>query len=189
MEETDARRLIRARLDPDVAQSTIESLTARAPTDRIQRTESGWTMRDEVPWFLLFAAVALVLLASIAHAGSARAPGFPRALRLLPWLMDVGWVFSTWGFFRRYWGRFTIALRDRALVFSWSFRDRVLREERLDPEDVQSVRVTGGKTVVVEGPRNQVLSKPFDAGLLDPPSLARWIADAIAALTERAMSR
>ncbi len=181
--------MIRPRLDPPLVDAALDALEARSPSDRARREGDGWVVRDEVPWFLLFAAVALVLLAAIAHTGAARAAGYPRALRPLPWLMDAGWLASLAGFLRRYWGAFSFALRERSLVFTWTFRGRALREVSVDPEDVQAVRVLSDRTVTLEGPRNQVIASPFRAGALDPPWLARWIADAVVALGERALAR
>ncbi|MBL8681395.1 MAG: hypothetical protein JNK05_19610 [Myxococcales bacterium] len=189
MATADTRRLIRPRLDRALVDAAIDSLDARFPSDRIVRGERGWIVRDDAPWFLLFAAVALVLLAGIAHTGAARAAGFPRSLRALPWLLDAGWIACAATFFRRFWGACAISLREQTLVFEWTFRGRVLRAVTVDAEDVQAVRLAGERTVTLEGPRNQVLATPYVGATLDPPWLSRWHCEAVASLCERALSR
>lgn len=189
MASADARRLIRPRLDGALVDAAVEALDARFPSDRIVRQNAGWIVRDDAPWFLLFAAVALFLLAGIAHTGAARAAGFRRALRVLPWLLDLGWIASIAAFLRRYWGAFSLELRERTIVFGWTFRGRTLREVTVDAEEVQAVRIVGERAVTLEGPRNQVLAAPYTAATLDPPWMARWLSEAIASLCERALAR
>jgi hypothetical protein len=183
------RRGVRARLDPELVRESIAALTTRAPTDRIRATERGWEVHDEVPWFVLFFAVALLALALIAHAGTARAPGFPRTFRVIPWLLDLGCLASGYLFARRLWGSMSIALEGDALVIERTFRGKTVSVARLDPEEIQAVRVLEDRVVSIEGPRNQTLATVFRAGLLDSPALARWIADSVVALCERALER
>lgn len=183
------RRGVRARLDPSLVQESIDALTARAPSDRIRATERGWIVRDEIAWFVLFFAVALFALALIAHAGVARAPRFPRSFRVLPWLFDAGWIASLWLFARQLWGELSISLEGETLVIARLFRGRPSKSTQLDPEDVLAVRVADDRVVSIEGPQNQKPVTVFSAGPLDPPTLARWIADCVVSLCERAQSR
>jgi hypothetical protein len=183
------RRGVRARLDPSLVQESIDALTERAPSDRIRPTERGWIVRDEIPWFVLFFAVALFALALLAHAGLARAPRFPRSFRVLPWLFDLGWIASLWLFVRQLWGELSLSLEGEALVIARLFRGRPVKSTHLDPEDVLAVRVTDDRVVSIEGPQNQKPVTVFCAGPLDPPTLAKWIADCVVSLCERAQSR
>lgn len=187
--DTAVRRGVRARLDPALVDATVDALTARAPSDRIAPIERGWVVRDEVPWFALFAAVALFALALLAHAGSSRAPGFPRSFLVLPWLFDLGWIAMAYLFAQRLWGSLAIVLEGSSLVIERTVRGKTVWRCAIDPEELQAVRVASDRVVSVEGPRNQVLATVFTAGVLDPPTLARWIADAVVALSERALAR
>lgn len=187
--DRSVRRGVRARLDPSLVQQSIDTLTERAPSDRIRATERGWVVRDEVPWFVLFFAVALFSLAAIAHAGVARAPRFPHSFRVLPWLFDLGWVACVWLFARQLWGALSISLDGDTLRIERLFRERPVKSHSIDPEDVLAVRVADERTVSIEGPQNQKALTVFTAGPLDPPTLPKWIADCVVALCERAQSR
>jgi hypothetical protein len=183
------RRVVRARLDPSLVQASIDALTQRAPSDRIRATEHGWLVREEIPWFLLVFAIALFALALLGHAGLARTARLPRSFQVLPWLFDTGWIASAWLFVRQLWSELSIALEGKMLVIARSFRGRVLTCTRLDPENVLAVRVTDDRIVSIEGPHPQKPVAVFIAGPLDPPTLARWIADCIVSLCERAQAR
>jgi hypothetical protein len=183
------RRWVRARLDPALIAQADRALDGRVPTDRITREAHGWSIRDEVPWFLLFFAVALGALALLAHIGTIRAPGYPRGLRSLPWVLDIAWLLSASRFARALYGSWSITLAPGALTVLRRWGARVRSELRVDPEDICSVRVCPDGEVRIEGPRQTSLGPAFRAGWLDPPALPRWVAEAVATLAERAQSR
>ncbi len=183
------RRTVRTRLDPALVREAVDALTARAPSDRIRVIDNGWQVREDIPWFALFAAVALFALSLIAHAGLAKAPGFPRSFRALPWLFDLSWVACAYLFARKVWGAMSITLDGETVVIERTMRDRSVKRCAIDAEEIQAVRVLRDRVVSIEGPRNQTLATVFTAGALDPPPLARWIADAIVALAERSLAR
>jgi hypothetical protein len=183
------RRVVRARLDPALVDEATRSLAARSPSDRVRETEDGWAIADEVPWFMLFFAVALCALALLAHVGTVRAPGYPRGLHTLPWALDLAWIASAWRFGRALYGEWSVSRVGASVRFRRAWRGRVLSESVVDPEDVCSLRVRAERTVIVEGPRQSTLAQAFDAGWLDPPALPQWVADAIATVVERALAR
>jgi hypothetical protein len=187
--EDRPRRLVRARLDPALIEQATRALSARAPTDRIVEGPRGWSIRDEIPWFLLFFAVALGALAALAHIGTVRAPGYPRGLRSMPWVLDLAWLICAARFARALHGSWSIVLDQGALCVQRAWRGMIQSELRVDPEDICSVRVSADGEVRIEGPRQAILGRAFRAGWLDPPSLPSWVADAVATLAERAQAR
>jgi hypothetical protein len=178
----------RARVDlaahPDALSLALSALMARVPTDRVAlRGLLALTYRREPPWFLAVASVALLLLGLLGHLTSARGGHLLAAVLEMTSVLAIA---TLW--FSLRWRAEFAAEGGEMVVREWLGR-RALREQRVRAEEITAVLVVGEpgrRRVVLVGARNLELCLAYEEAFMDPPSLARWLADALALLASHA---
>lgn len=171
---------------PEAIARAFAALLARAPTDRIERCGPlGLAFRPEPPWFLAVAAVALLLLGLLGHLAVGRfaqvavgGHGLAAVLELSALVALARVVFSL------RWRTEIVAEGGDVVVREW-LGARALRERRTRAEELTAALVVGSPgalRVVLVGPRNAERCRIYDEQWMDPPTLPRWLADALALL-------
>lgn len=176
---------------PDDIATRFATLLTRAPSDRIEVTRRhAVTYREEPPWYFVLTYGALQGMAILTHLTSART-NHPFAATTLAVILDLGALYCLLRLlFASAW-RLDIEVSAVELTLRDRFWSRAMRTRSFPVDELGGALVIGEasrRRVVLVGPRNEERAVVFQERFLDPPALARWLADLLATLATGAVA-
>lgn len=187
------RAVVDHRAEPDALARALEEHFARAPTERVWLARPfGVGYRPEPPWYLAVAFGALLGGGILGHLLASHAPRVSLAADALALLLDGASLAAALGLALGLMRRTEFVAEGTHLVRRDWLGSRLLRARRLDAEDLTAALVVGAsgrRSVTLVGPRNIELARAYREAFIDPPGLARWLAEALALVASRAATR
>jgi hypothetical protein len=184
------RAIVTPRADAERVAERLRALFARRPTDRVERKRAASLIyREEPPWFLAMWGVSTCLLGMLGAVANTHVPVAAWSAWALVVVLEVVAGFCLARVAVAVLVRVEIRAERERVVLCRRIGRRAWGRREVDPFAVTGVLVVrrrGARRVVVAGARNEELATAYSERWADPPALAVWWADAVAAVIDAA---